>query len=506
MSFSRIWIMGGVVALLGVAACEGQDDDPGGSSGASGASGANGTSGRPTSSGDNPSGSSSGRGFDAGSSSGSAAPAPTVSAMSPAQGDYGAEVTIVGTNLAAAGATLALGTPGGPWEIPFPSSGQEPSGVIQSWDDTRIVFRYPFPALGPVTVQTNGGAVQAGVFAPSLLPGPPLPVATPHTQREVLYAGSPAPGTLHVVFDGRSGPRVLTAGQDSLSVVGFDRGGNPILHASLLPTDAGGVEGYFASATGGALQHFQFDGTTATVTATTAAVVNGAVGFGRDGTGGYVWGAFSSAGSLEMRRAPSFGSSVRGPVAVAATLTPSVAVHADGSVSYLHGRNDGNLIDDYAYPMLSTLLPAASSFGSASRAGDGVDDYMAWTRVRGGPSGEVHSWYCGKDTEPFDPFDIEGSLDCGEVYVGPGGAVVPRPAGNSERIIAFGAEGSAIPTTQVSCVAATREVVAASLSGESTTVMWPCPGLVAGALDEGGALRLLVNARGVLYSPRPATP
>lgn len=504
MSHSKIGTAMGLSVLIGAIACGSSTDDPGES--ASGGQASGGTSGGPGSSNGDPGGSSGRPSFDAGGSSGNAGPAPTVSGMTPTEGDYGADVTIVGQNLAVSGATLALGTPGGPWEIPFPTSGQDETGVIKSWDDTHIVFRYPFPALGAVSVQTSGGAVQAGSFTPTLLPGPPLPVATPHTQREVLYAGSPAPGTLHVVFDGRSGPHVLTAGQGSLTMADFDRGGDPILHASLLPTDAGGVEGYFASATGGVLQHFVFDGATATVSATSASVTNGAVGFGRDGTGDYVWGTFTAPGSLEMRRAPGFASSVRGPFPVAGTLTPSVAVHADGSVSYLHGKNDGNLIDDYAYPMLSTLLPAASAFGTAARAGDGVDDYMAWTRVRGGPSGEVHSWYCGKDTEPFDPFDIEGSLDCGEVYVGPGGAVVPRAAGSSERIIAFGAEGSAIPTTQVSCVSATQEVVAASLSGETTTVLWPCPALVAGALDADGALRLLVNARGVLYSPRPAAP
>ncbi|RYZ63833.1 MAG: hypothetical protein EOP08_10170, partial [Proteobacteria bacterium] len=249
MSVRRAAYCAGLLASTSLAfACgtagDDHDDGPTGPSASGGTSGqtrggTSGSSGRPA--------------FDAGSSSGAVEPAPRIGGLTPLAGDYGADVTLTGENLAVTGARLVLETPGGPLEIPFPEDSTDATGFVRSWEDTRIVFRYPFPASGAISVSTAGGTVQAGRFTPSWAPGPALAVQTPHTQREVLYAGSPAPGILHVLFDGRSGPRVIVAGAESLSPVGFDRGGFPILHASLLPTATGGVEGYFASATGGAL-------------------------------------------------------------------------------------------------------------------------------------------------------------------------------------------------------------------------------------------------------------
>ncbi len=122
-----------------------------------------------------------GNGFDA-----SVGPVATVTSTAPTAGEYGTMITIQGSNFGPSGSVrLASGI----GVITLNSSALK-ADAGEHWQDTRIAFRYPFPAEGNIVVSTSAGLADAGLFAPSWLPGVPL------NQAQDVY--TPFPSTMRV--------------------------------------------------------------------------------------------------------------------------------------------------------------------------------------------------------------------------------------------------------------------------------------------------------------------
>src|SRR5882724_11502502 len=122
-------------------------------------------------------------------------PEPKIDSMDPASGPYGTVVTIKGQGLgnpALAGFTLALGNQG---EVTVSSKNAD---SFVSWTDEEVVFRFPFPAEGAVSLQAPKGEVVAGDFEPTWHVAQQIDKAPAAT---VLASISPAPDHMELLFD-----------------------------------------------------------------------------------------------------------------------------------------------------------------------------------------------------------------------------------------------------------------------------------------------------------------
>ena len=97
--------------------------------------------------------------------------------MTPTTGPYGTAIAIAGTGFEAKTTAEFAGSP---WTDSITAG----SGAA---DGSSLTTRYPFPATGAVTVQTDGGTAQAGMFAPvsSWTPGTGIDAYTPIRARAI---------------------------------------------------------------------------------------------------------------------------------------------------------------------------------------------------------------------------------------------------------------------------------------------------------------------------------
>jgi hypothetical protein len=122
-------------------------------------------------------------------------PEPQIESMEPTSGPYGTHVTIKGTglgNAALAGFTLAVGNQG---EVTL--NPKDKASVV-SWTDDEIVFRYPFPAEGGVSVEGPKGDAVAGEFQPTWHVAQEMKQAPAVT---VLASISPAADHIVMLYD-----------------------------------------------------------------------------------------------------------------------------------------------------------------------------------------------------------------------------------------------------------------------------------------------------------------
>ena len=122
-------------------------------------------------------------------------PEPKVDSMDPVSGPYGTLVTIKGEGLgnpALSGFTLAVGDQGEVTLTPKDKTS------VMSWSDNEIIFRYPFPAEGGVSLEAPKGAVVAGEFQPTWHVAQEIEMPPAAT---VLASISPAPDHIEMLFD-----------------------------------------------------------------------------------------------------------------------------------------------------------------------------------------------------------------------------------------------------------------------------------------------------------------
>lgn len=320
---------------------------------------------------------------------------PKIDSLSPESGAYGTTVTIKGEGLlnpALSGYKLKLGDEG---EVEI---SPDSDGMVVSWTDTEISFRYPFPAEGAVTLETPRDAVVAGEFQPTWHIGQEIEQAPAAT---LLASISPEPGRVELLFDTMP-MTLLEVGPDG--VVNHTVTADDVVPWSVrLFLSAGGkVEGVGVSdAAEPAILHLQNQngdlvakGTTIKLAATEFSVAGGS-------EGAAVW-MRRSGGWYRARPSGTSFAQDKGPIADADPDAPDRASGAtsDGSLFVAWSVDTGNFLDDMEAPYMAKLAPTATKFAAETAAGGSVDDYVSSLTLTSHGDGLVVR-VCGSDVDPF---------------------------------------------------------------------------------------------------------
>jgi hypothetical protein len=294
-------------------------------------------------------------------------PPPVVDSMTPATGAYGSTITITGSGFGATG-TLSFD--------------HASSGVVQSWSDTSIIARVPFPAAaGPVHIKTPGGETDTTTFTPDVTWAANAPAELPTVFQTTALANGGAAvlglGNLDrvslVVFAG--GTPTTTTLLDGISVSQDDR--HPILARLVL--DAQGAPVVFATNLDGNVVEFA-GGTTVD-----SGLVGSVMAAGRDATGPYVW--VLSNGNFNRARPGAHPFAIdRGPIVDVGALDTEVA--ADGTLVIARSVGAGTIFDYEACLGVARLAPADTGFVIGETAETMAwDDYIAAAHLQISPDG-----------------------------------------------------------------------------------------------------------------------
>ncbi len=341
-------------------------------------------------------------------------PEPSVTSLEPPSGSYGSLVTIKGRGLGNPGLSgfkLAVGNLG---EVELTPKDKT---FVVSWTDDEIVFRFPFPAEGGVSLEAPKGAVVAGEFQPTWHVAQRLDTAPAAT---VLASIVSAPDHVTMLFDTKP-PTLLDVGPDGTSEhavtapkvdpsslrlflnsskqlegVGISTVASPVLVA---PENQNGD--LVAAATGIALD------------AEEVSVAGGAAGAA-------VWMKRSN-GWYRARPGASGWAQDKGPIADTNATSPDRAFGAssDGSLFVAWSVDASGLFDDMERGRMVKLAPTATKFAAATDASGTVDDYVTSLTLRSRGDGLVVT-ACGSDV---DPFGLSGTDHyCFDALHAPGGA------------------------------------------------------------------------------------
>jgi hypothetical protein len=431
-------------------------------------------------------------------------PEPTITAMDPTSGPYGTLITISGEGLGNAqmnGFTLAIG-PQGEVEL---TPGDEQSVV--SWTDHEIVFRYPFPAEGPVAVETPLGGAMAGEFIPSWHIAREVELAP---AASVLASVSAEPDHITLLFDTMP-LTLLDVGPDEtvehvISAPGVDPtslrlylNAMGVVEGVGISNDADPVLVHLLNQSGDLVAQ----ATTIKLLATEFAVAGGSAGAA-------VW-MKRAAGWHRARPSGATWKLDKGPIADPDPTAPdrTAGVSSDGSLYLAHSEDASFLTDDMEAPYMRRLAPTAAQFGAATKAGSAVDDYVTGLTVTSSGDGLVVR-VCGSDV---DPFGLSGTdVYCYDGLHAPGGAQLFG--------VEVDAKASAHAFTNTRAIAAycsrdrrwvirddnDVEVVAGEPIGEQ--VLFPCPEAVALEVSGEGDYVPVVRWAGITYllERNPALP
>jgi hypothetical protein len=338
---------------------------------------------------------------DAGDSLGGAAdvdpnyPAPKIDSMEPASGPYGTEVTIRGEGLgngALAGFSLVLGNQG---EVVLNPKDKQ---SVVSWSDEEIVFRYPFPAEGAVSLEAPKGALVAGDFAPTWHVARAIEQAP---AASVLATVSPAPDHLVMLFDTMP-LTVLDVGPED--VVEHAMAGPAVdptsLRLYLNATQLVEAVGVTTDADP-ALVHYTNQGGDLAGAATSIKLAATEYRVAGGSAGAAVW-MNRATGWARARPSAATWKVDKGPIADPSPNAPDRASGAtsDGSLYLAHSEDASFLTDDMEAPYMARLAPTATQFASSSKAGYAVDDYVSSLVLTSSGNGLVVR-VCGSDVDPF---------------------------------------------------------------------------------------------------------
>jgi hypothetical protein len=442
-----------------------------------------------------------GAGGDAGAGAVIVVPAgpPEISAMMPLSGPYGTEVRVQGENFgsaAAEGALLTLGS-GASRELD-PGSAPE----IVSWNDTEIVFRFPFPLSGAVVVTTSQGTADAGDFEPSWIPGASL--EAPEGVAAVSSI-APAPGTISAVLD--TGPPMF---------VEFD---GEAWSSSEISDGALRAETVRLYLEGSTLSAFALSAATShEIIALDPADAFAATPSGVDATSIYTISGGHNGASVWFRETNSWSRARpaagvwavdKGPIA---DPNPSGSRHTQGTTDngalfIGWAESTGDTLDDLGAVFIRQLPPESTTFNAKARSGIDVDDSVSSFTITPRGSAMV-TRYCGTDKDPLGVTDDDLLCYAGLTPVGVQSTV------KESATLRYGFHGNDPIAAYCSQSQGTRLVtgvgngtsVAAldALPGE--IVAWPCAPIVAIEADEDGELLVILEHDGALYSPRPRVP
>lgn len=335
---------------------------------------------------------------------------PVVTGLSPGSGDYGALVTLTGTDLGSrvqTGATSLVircqDAQRNAFTFTAPDTGADAAtlrnSVVQDWTDTRITVRYPFPCTGPLTVENpNGESTAPAAFTPSWRPGDPLVYGA----NESLVSSAALPGgrvALAIQDTGANKLRIAVGGKGAWKELIIPALPAGIRYVTLFADATGQPEGFFLDGKDPPeTYYFKTQGDGIQATPTGIRTVSSALGFiagGRDASGPYVWIRESATEVARYRGSPGW-SRERGPFAIPSVYPFGFAATSDGSVLVSWTKRVSEFIflskfvAQYAW-----LTPTGTAFGSTLEGESwGSNDPQRECMVRA-PSGQrIRSYGC----------------------------------------------------------------------------------------------------------------
>ena len=422
-------------------------------------------------------------------------PAPSVDSMQPTSGAYGSSVTITGHglgNASLAGFTLRVGN-GAAYELT-----PKDKDLVTSWTDDQIVFRYPFPADGSVSLEAPRGEVVVGDFQPTWLPSREIEKAPAATALASIVS---EPGHLMLLFD-TTPLTLLDVGPDDV-----------VEHGVTAPSlDPSSVRLYLDSARKVAGVGLSTDATPTLVAleneggdlvgkATTIKTSASEVGVGGGRAGAAVWMRRTN-GWYRARPGASGWTEDKGPTADPNPDAPNHAagVSSDGSLYVAWSIDTGNFLDDMGAAEMQRMAPTAAKFAFATPGGSSVDDYVTGLSLRSRGDGLIVTT-CGSDV---DPFGLSGTdrycFDA--LHAASGAHIFGVPVDQKSMAYAFTSERAVVSycagdqTWRIRTDADVETEPGAAL-GEP--IVFPCPEAVALELDGGGDFVPVVRWAGKTY-------
>jgi len=319
---------------------------------------------------------------------------PEITALAPTAGPYGTRVTVSGQWLGSAsrkGVQLVLGDAE---EVTL-----DPSSTlgVESWTESEIVFRFPFPATGTILLTTPQGEAEAGDFLPSWVSA--LQIASSATASAVASI-SMAPSTITMLLD-TTPPTLLELGPDGARENTVELGGAVLPSVQLYTGPNGLLEGVGVSeGESPELIHLQnVDGAlVGSPTGITLDSTEHALAGGPDGaaawmrrTTGWMRARPSKTGSWTLDKGPIADPQPNGKNRAAGATS-------DGSLYVAWAVDSGNFLDDMEAPMMRRLAPSDTAFGAQRSAGSSVDDYVTSLQLVSKGRGLIVR-YCGSDVD-----------------------------------------------------------------------------------------------------------
>lgn len=358
---------------------------------------------------------------------------PKVEDMSPEVGAYGTRVTVLGSWLGSSsrvGSMLVLAADGGDLVL-------EPnSEAVESWSEERIVFRYPFPAAGAVSLETAEGNTEVGDFAPTwriLRKVENAPAAS------VVSSISTQAGSISMLLEGTP-PSLLEISASGVSTHDVTLNGGVAATIRLYSSEAGALEGVgISNQATPELVHFGNDAGALVGTSTGIPLdaTNYVLSGGTDGAA--VW-MLQSSGWMRARPTSSGWAVDKGPITDPQAGLPDHAVgtSSDGSLYVAWSVDAGNFLDDMERPLLRRLPGAAAAWSTNATGGTSVDDYVTGLQFLDKGRGVILR-YCGSDV---DPFGLSGTdYYCFDaLHAQGGGSILGVPVDSTNSRHAFSAD------------------------------------------------------------------
>lgn len=478
----------GVMTALGLFGCEYDDNDwqIDQESGATSSRGGTKSSGGVM----NRSGSSGASGSETGGTGGVPAdyPAPKIESMEPTSGPYGTLVTIKGSGLGHEGLPgfkLLLGSEGNAFLTP------ENKGMVMTWTDEEITFRFPFPSEGAVALEGPKGDAMAGEFTPTWHIAQKLEQAP---AASVIASISPQPDHIAMLFDTMP-LTLLDVGPEGIVEHAVSADGVETTSLRLYLNATNQVEAVGVSSDADpVIVHLQNqDGdlvavpTAIKLTATEYRVAGGS-------EGAAVW-MRRSTGWHRARPSAATWKLDKGPIADPEPNAPdhTSGASSDGSLYIAKSVDTGNFLDDMEAPYMQRLEPTASAFSGSMKAGSSVDDYITSLELKSSGDGLVVR-VCGSDS---DPFNLSGTTRyCYDSLHTASGVQLSG--------VAVDAKASAHAFTRERAVAAhcgaeKTWMIRTDLADSDEIILFPCPEAVALEVDGDGDYLPVVLYSGSTY-------
>jgi hypothetical protein len=408
---------------------------------------------------------------------------PSVSEVTPREGDYGTTLTVAGERLN--GATVSARAPDGEVVEIVGAKKAKSTSKAPAPMEGPLTFRFPFPAEGEMTLTAANKSVSLGAFVPATSPGRPAPFPAGSRVRGASVLGDATVALVET--SGRAG--FLVFGPGDPRFVAIEPALATIESAAIRP-DGARIDVVVRSEQD--LVRVAFDGNTATATKYDSPTSGSVLGVGVDAIGIVVV-VETAEGIVRMRgEAPAL--TADGPVVAIPTHTSKYkarAVSGDGSVVIAWSGSGGTFLDETARFSMRGLASTATAWGPGTSIGS-LDD-TATSLSASVEGGVVHLNYCAVDSGFFE----STKTHCASTMTLDGNAKLAVPSSPATLAIEPGRIGYA------RCGQEDHLVIGAvgEAPREEVKALYPC-GAGQATVASVDRSRLVVERNGKLWAPR----